>query len=247
MSRPMDQKKLRILGILALLTLIVILIGGCTWVYKLNGVVVSRLSGRRFSPPVEFYSAPEKIFKGEKLLPNQIPSTLERLGYRFQSNTARIAAGQYANWDIATCRPLLPPELSDVTTSCFAFRKLRHKFAASVGEMLTIIPIGPQETVLEVLQGEPPQAVSVLELEPELFAEYYNEKPILRNEVELGDTPPLCLNALLAIEDAEFLEHKGVSVLGTLRALYKNVFAGHVTQGGSTITQQLVKNYFLTS
>ena len=51
----------------------------------------------------------------------------------------------------------------------------------------------------------------------------------------------------LAIEDAKFLEHSGVSMTGLARALLRNLSGGKVTQGGSTITQQLVKNYFLTS
>lgn len=55
-----------------------------------------------------------------------------------------------------------------------------------------------------------------------------------------------CLNAVIAIEDNDFLNHSGVSYTGTLRAFIKNIVKMRKAQGGSTITQQLVKNYFLT-
>jgi penicillin-binding protein 1B len=84
-------------------------------------------------------------------------------------------------------------------------------------------------------------------IEPELFAQYYGDKPVLRQVVTFasGDVPPMCLNSLLAIEDAQFYEHPGVSVTGLLRSLLRDLRTGQAAQGGSTITQQLVKNYFL--
>jgi penicillin-binding protein 1B len=69
----------------------------------------------------------------------------------------------------------------------------------------------------------------------------------MQEDSTLGQTPPFCSNAVMAIEDASFLEHKGVNYKGIFRALIKNVTSGRRAQGGSTITQQLVKNYFLSN
>jgi penicillin-binding protein 1A len=64
--------------------------------------------------------------------------------------------------------------------------------------------------------------------------------------VSLKSLPPYFSRAILATEDRRFYDHLGVDVIGILRALVKNVFAGRIRQGGSTITQQLAKNLFLT-
>ena len=66
-----------------------------------------------------------------------------------------------------------------------------------------------------------------------------------RAPVALEDVPDHVVDAVLAVEDAAFFEHKGVSVRGMLRALKENASAGGVEQGGSTITQQVVKNELL--
>jgi penicillin-binding protein 1A len=68
-----------------------------------------------------------------------------------------------------------------------------------------------------------------------------------REPISLDDTPQEVIDAILTIEDADFYEHDGVNLRGTIRALVENVNAGGITQGGSTITQQLVKQSLLTS
>ena len=64
--------------------------------------------------------------------------------------------------------------------------------------------------------------------------------------VRLDQIPPYLPDALLATEDRRFYSHFGVDPLGLLRAVIANIRAGHLVQGGSTITQQLAKNVFLT-
>jgi penicillin-binding protein 1A len=73
------------------------------------------------------------------------------------------------------------------------------------------------------------------------------QRGILHNDaISLDDIPDTLINATLATEDRRFFEHYGVDVFGTLRALVENARAGETVQGGSTITQQLAKNLFLT-
>ncbi|MEL7209508.1 MAG: biosynthetic peptidoglycan transglycosylase, partial [Actinomycetota bacterium] len=74
-----------------------------------------------------------------------------------------------------------------------------------------------------------------------LLTEEENREPISLDEV-----PQEVIDAILAVEDADFYEHDGVNLRATFRALVENVNAGGIAQGGSTITQQLVKNAILT-
>jgi len=68
-----------------------------------------------------------------------------------------------------------------------------------------------------------------------------------RSPVKLSQVPQVLIDAVLSIEDRKFYEHHGVDWSGTARALFKNVDVGGISQGGSTITQQLVKNTLSTN
>ncbi len=74
------------------------------------------------------------------------------------------------------------------------------------------------------------------------------QRGILHNDaVPLEEIPDHLIKATLATEDRRFFEHFGVDFIGTARALFENARANEVVQGGSTLTQQLAKNLFLSS
>jgi penicillin-binding protein 1B len=83
-------------------------------------------------------------------------------------------------------------------------------------------------------------------LEPPLLASFYGAERKERRPVGLEALPEELLNAVLAAEDAKFYKHSGLSATGILRAAWVNLRGGEIRQGGSTLTQQLVKNLFLT-
>src|SRR4029079_1555556 len=78
------------------------------------------------------------------------------------------------------------------------------------------------------------------------LATYYGDEMVERRPVVVDELPEHLIRAVLAAEDDGFFRHGGVSPSGILRALWKNVAGGEVRQGGSTLTQQLVKNLYLT-
>lgn len=84
---------------------------------------------------------------------------------------------------------------------------------------------------------------SVYSADGELIGEFFLERRYL---TQLQDVPPMLIKAFLAAEDVRFYEHGGVDFFGILRASFKNLQAGEIVQGGSTITQQVVKSLLLT-
>ncbi len=83
-------------------------------------------------------------------------------------------------------------------------------------------------------------------IEPEILAESFTETRAPRRPIRFEDLPPLVWQAVLAAEDSRFFEHSGLDARGIARAMLANALAGKVVQGGSTITQQLVKMRDLT-
>ncbi len=98
-------------------------------------------------------------------------------------------------------------------------------------------------SVEELKRGyEPPQVTRVLASDGTLLASLFTER---RTVVALADVSDAGKLAFLAAEDASFYEHEGLDYLGMLRAMWVNIRAGKTVQGGSTITQQVVKNLLL--
>lgn len=89
----------------------------------------------------------------------------------------------------------------------------------------------------------PPTVTAVFSDDERKIAEFYKERRII---VPLKKMPKMLIEAFIAAEDSRFFQHKGIDFLSIFRAFFKNIEAGTVVQGGSTITQQVTKSFFLT-
>ena len=83
-----------------------------------------------------------------------------------------------------------------------------------------------------------------VDVEPELLALVFGAQQEERLIVPLGDVPKTLINAVLAAEDSRFYHHAGIDPFAVIRAAFTNVKSGKIVQGGSTITQQTVKNLY---
>ena len=95
-----------------------------------------------------------------------------------------------------------------------------------------------------IKEYRPPVVTSIYTRDGRLMGEFYTERRI---EVPYSRLPKHLVMAFVAAEDTRFFEHPGVDLFGIVRALVRNVEAGEIVQGGSTITQQVVKRIMLTS
>jgi penicillin-binding protein 1B len=198
-------------------------------VVQLDQVVRERFGGRLFRVPSRVLSAPIILYPGLDWKQIELAGTLQRLGYRDAPSARELELGRYA-WQGA-----------DVWIHRRAFE---HPTRAEPARLLQLRLAG--SVIEELRDGATGRELGAAFLEPELVGAYYGPDHEQRELVRVGDVPPHLLDAILAVEDQRFHEHRGVDFRRIVGALIANVRAGGIRQGGSTLTQQLVKNFFLT-
>ncbi len=223
------------------LSLTLVAISLIVWIFKLDSEIAKRFAEKRFAPPVEFYSAPESISPGASFTPNYFETLFNRKHFRKRAFGLPLQPSDYSVWSAPECQTALAAFNLGEISNCVSFRN------SDVKSLPQLLVIDANMKVRATFIGSPLSNSLSVEIEPELFAQYYGNKPTIRKIVGLGEAPANCLNALLAIEDSQYFEHGAVSLTSIARAVLANIRSGRKSQGGSTITQQLVKNYFLTS
>ena len=198
-------------------------------VVQLDQVVRERFSGRLFRVPSRVLSAPTILYPGLDWKQIELPATLQRLGYRDAPSARDLAIGRYV-W-----------KGDEVTIHRRAFE---HPTRAEPARTLALRLDG--SVIDELHDADTGKELGAAFLEPELVGAYYGPDHEQRELVRVGDVPPHLIGAILAVEDQRFLTHNGVDLRRIAGALIANVRAGGIREGGSTLTQQLVKNFFLT-
>jgi penicillin-binding protein 1B len=222
------------------------------WIANLDREVAKRFAEKRFAPPLEFYSSAEKISAGDKFPAADLEQLFVRKSYTRRDFSQSMSPGDYSSWSGDECRSNLglisQPADGSASGAASIVRCIVFVNRGSTDGHGEIVAVTKDGVVIGVYDRDTKQTLTQATIEPELFAQYYGDTPVLRNVMTIssGEVPPLCLNALIAVEDAHFYEHSAISFTGLLRAFVTNLRSGHTQQGGSTLTQQLVKNYFLT-
>ena len=114
-------------------------------------------------------------------------------------------------------------------------------FGAVYGAFLALSGDLPQIRSLE--DFKPAAITRIYSADGVLLSEWYREK---RDPVSLEDIPKLLITTLLTTEDRNFYSHNGIDLKGFFRAIIRNIIKGRLSQGASTITQQLARTFFLT-
>ena len=227
---PVRKKKspLRRLLQCAASVTVLLCIGLLLYCITLSAGISDRFSGRRWRIPSTVFSDTTPLYPGQRINRRLLDQKLQHLGYRKINRPPDQKGLRYQT------RSSIDLYLTDRTTPS-GFRKgfpVRITFAA---DRITAIK--------NSATGKP---LAVLELEPEEIALFFGPERERRRLIALEQMPQHLIHAVLAAEDLRFYHHMGVDPRGILRAVVTNLKHGTIRQGGSTITQQLAKNYFLT-
>lgn len=195
----------------------------------LDHTIIARFESRRWSLPAQVYSRPLELGVGEVVDRDQVVRALQRAGYR------------------ATARPDTPGtyQVDGQHRLVIHVRALSFWDGPQPARRIRIRFDETGIAELTALDGE--AAPALLRLDPELIGSLYGSDGEDRVLVRLNEVPQALLLGLLAVEDRQFSRHVGIDPGAVLRAALSNIRAGRIVQGGSTLTQQLVKNLFLGS
>lgn len=226
MARSRSKKK-RLLPRLALAVGLIAVVVVALYVGYLDHTVTRQFEGRRWTVPAKVYAAPLEFYVGLALPAKELEKELQRLRYRPAQQP--VHAGEYRRQGTRLDVMLRPARFADETRPAQA---------------LTIITDAQGITALHDTVGAD---VPIARLDPLLIGSLFPIHGEDRIVVAPQDVPPLLPEALKAVEDRNFDHHHGVDWKAIVRAMWVNVKAGGIEQGGSTLTQQLVKSYFLDS
>ncbi len=226
-----NQKRTSKKYILLSALLVFIAFSGALLLYclHLSVLIESRFAGRRWQLPSRVYSDTTLLYPDQGINKTLFLKKLYGLNYRTVSSRPERKGEMRVREDEIDLY-LYDAVLQTETRTGFPVAiRLRNNRIASMLRLDTNAPL------------------SILELEPEELTLFFGPERERRRLISIRQIPDHLIKAVIAIEDERFYQHHGISFRGMLRAFYRNLRYGKIRQGGSTITQQLAKNYFLTS
>ncbi len=198
------------------------------YVLYLDHLVQQKFEGKRWAIPSRVYARALELYPQAPLSSESLESELKLIGY--QRSSDGIAPGSYYRTG---------------NTFVISSRAFTHWDGEEPARSLRLTI--DQNRVTSLTNKRNGKSLTLARLQPMEIGSIYPAQKEDRILVKLSDLPPELISALQAVEDRNFQEHYGVDVTGIARAAWSNIRAGHVVQGGSTLTQQLVKNFYLNN
>lgn len=205
-----------------LLTLLVLAVFGLVY---LDAWMLERFNSKKWSLPATVYARPLELYEGLGIDQADVIRELQATGFQ---ERASAQPGSFQRYDDY-------------------LRVFTHDFAYWDGlQPAQSLSIRFGNGRIKSLQAGGAE-VGIMRLEPVEIGRIHADKLEDRLLVSLDEVPPTLVDALLATEDRHFYQHHGISPRAIARAFWVNLQQGKVVEGGSTITQQLIKNFFLTN
>jgi penicillin-binding protein 1B len=185
-------------------------------------IIDARLASGYLTSRPGLYAAPRVLESGQKLSQEKLINILRRAGY-IESNAGNVWSGSFV--------------VDGTAIEIRPGRSVRRQ-----PELVRVIFSGDK---IDEVRGDG-ALLDSFALEPEILSNDLSAKAGQRELLSYNEIPEVLVHAILAIEDRRFFEHSGVDLRGLTRALLRNAGDEQLGQGGSTITQQLVKNTYLS-
>lgn len=221
--RPSPARRIVWILLLALIGL------AAGYLYSLDREIVGHFEGKRWRLPSKIFSDSFSVYTGGPFQGSHIQDRLRRLGYQ-ASKQGAPRQGEYR-----TGQGFAEIALRDFLYPTGPFEGFPVRIETEKGTVRRIWDL-----------REPKKEIYAVDLEPELITGLFEQVWEERRLVKLADVPEHTVRAVIAVEDHRFYEHFGLDLPSIARALVANLGAGRIVQGGSTLTQQLVKNFYLT-
>lgn len=219
------QRGIGLIALIFSLLIIAAAIAFSIYVVRLDNVIRDKFEGNRWDIPAKVFARPLEIYANAPVSQSDVQQELKLLGYK-QSNSYE-KSGSYVQKEGSLY----------VHTRGFDF-----------GDQVDpeqVLQISFKDNQISDVRATKPSNTGIARLEPLLIGGIYPQHNEDRVLIKLNKVPKPLIEALIATEDRNFYKHHGISVRGTARAIVSNVTGGK-RQGGSTLTQQLVKNFYLS-
>ena len=200
-----------------------------------SGRIDNLLAGEVFTRTAGIYAAPKQLRVDDTVSQTDVIAFLKRAGYVEQSQQADPLRGRYSvNGTTVDVEPSSAASVDGVKQ----FQSVRIQFSGSGKSIDSLLDLEGRGKIQRVW------------LEPELISSVTGTERAKRKVIGFGDLPPHLIKAITVTEDRSFFEHYGVNVRGIIRAFIRRYDSDPnspiARQGGSSITQQLVKNLLLS-